>query len=156
MARITRKELKKDELAQEVSRTYEFLHTNRERLILGIAVVGVVLLAAGGGYLLWEKRSASANEELARAQRTYHASVEAAPSGNPNTPTEKSFPTAKEKDSTALKEFLAVAQKHSWLKPGKIARYYAGLCQADLGNFKEAEKELNADIQSGEIGRAHV
>jgi predicted negative regulator of RcsB-dependent stress response len=157
LARITRKELKHDELAQEVSRTYDFLQTNRDRLILWIAVAGIVLLGAGGGYLLWEKRTAGANEALARAQRTYHAPVEppsisSSPSGAKTITLDfskpASFPTEKEKSTAALKEFLAVAQKYSWLKLGKIARYYAGLCQADLGNFGEAEKELNAAIQS--------
>jgi tetratricopeptide (TPR) repeat protein len=146
VARITRKELKKDEIVLEVSKTVELFQAHRERLMIVGIVAGVVLLTALGGYLIYDKRMSNANEALGKAMLTYHAPVKP-PSPTPEEA--KSFVTEKEKYTTAVREFLPVAQKYSWLKPGLIARYYAGLCQANLDNFTEAEKELNAVIRTG-------
>ncbi len=145
MARISRKELKKDEFAQEVSKTYEFVQTHKDRLALAAMLVAIGLLAGLGGYLLVERRIANANDALGRALRTYHATVL---EGTITTPEgEKSFGTAKEKYAEALKEFRAIADHYSRLKPGQIARYYAGLCLANLGNLAEAEKEWGVVMQ---------
>jgi len=139
VARISRKELKTDEFAQEVSKTYEFVQTHRDQLALAAVLVAVGLLAGLGGYLLVERRIANANDALGRALRTYHAPVL---EGSVVSPEEqKSFTTAKEKYTEALKEFRAIADQYSRLKPGRIARYYAGLCLANLGNLADAEKE---------------
>ena len=148
MARISRKELKKDEFAQEVSKTYEFVQAHRDKLTVAALAVAVGLLAGVGGYFLVEKRKANANDALSKAMRTYLAPVRGTAAALPEE--EKSFATEKEKYTQAVKEFLAIAQRYSRLKPGQIARYYAGLCQANLNNFAEAEKEWNAVIQRGD------
>ncbi len=146
MARISRKELKKDEFAEEISKTYQFVQAQRDRLVAAAAVVGIGLVAGLGGYLLLEKRKALANDDLSRALRTYHAPVRT--EGTPGE--EKRFATEKERSTEALKEFRAIAGKYSWLEIGKIAHYYAGLCQAQLGNPAEAEKEWEVAARRGD------
>ncbi len=154
MARITRKELKKDEFAEEISKTYQFLQAQRERLTVAAAVLGIALLAGGGGYLLREKREAVGNEDLGRALRTYHAPVRSENASEQER--EKTFATDKERYTEALKEFRAIAGKYSWLDIGKIAHYYAGLCQDQLGNPAEAEKEFGVAVRRGDTDLAAV
>ena len=36
------------------------------------------------------------------------------------------------------------------LRPGKLARYYAGLCEVDLGNLPEADQQLTAAVAGGD------
>lgn len=145
MAKISRKELKQDEITLEVTKGVEFVQSHREPMILAGVVAGIVLLIGVAGYLIYDKRVSNANEALGTAMLTFHAPVHA-PSPVPDQ--SKYFITDKEKYLAALKEFLPVAQKYSWLKPGRIARYYVGLCQANLDNLPEAEKELNASLRS--------
>lgn len=145
MARISRKELKKDEFAEEVSKTAEFIQAHKDKLMVAAVVAGAALVAVLAGYLVVQKRTVNANEALARALRAYHAPVR--PPGATPAEGDKSFASERERNTQAFKEFLVIAQKYSWLKPGRIARYYAGICQANLDNLVEAEKEWNAVIQ---------
>ncbi len=131
MARISRKELKKDEFVQEVSHTVEYVQQHSQPIVLWAAVVGGLLVVILGGYLLWSKRTTDASDSFSRALRTYHSN-------------EKVFPSDKEKYTTALQEFRAITGKYSMLKQSDVARYYIGLCQLQLGNAAEGQKELSA------------
>lgn len=144
MARISRKELKKDEFVQEVTHTVEYVQMHRQPIVLWSAVVGAFLVVVLGGYLLWNKRNSDASDSLARAQRTFHATV--LPPGTPPPPgsNEKVYTSDKEKYTTALNEFQAIAGKYSMLKQADVARYYVGLCHMQLGNAAEGQKELTA------------
>jgi len=146
LARISRKELRKDQFAEEISKTYEFVQAQRQRLMLGSLIAGVVLLVGVGGYLLWQKREALANDDLSRALRTYHAPVHSETTAEG----EQTFATEKDRSAESLKQFQAVAKKYSWLKIGRIAHYFAGLCQAQLGNSPEAEKEWEIAARRGD------
>jgi hypothetical protein len=154
VARISRKELKKDEFVQEVSQTVAYVQEHRSQATVAFAVLGVVVVLVVGGYFLWDKRSSDASDSLSRAQRTYHAGV--VPTGTPTPPgsNEKTFPSDKEKNTAALKEFQAIADKYSLLRQGSVARYYTAMCQIALGNSAEGEKELAAlaDGRDGEVG----
>lgn len=144
MARISRKELKKDEFVQEVSHTVEYVAAHRQPIVLWSAVAGALLVVILGGYLLWNKRNSDASDSVARAQRTFHSPV--APPGTPppqNT-NEKIYTSDKEKYTTALNEFQAIAGKYSMLKHADVAHYYIALCQLQLGNVAEGQKELTA------------
>ena len=145
MARISRKELKKDQFVTEVSRTYQFLQQHRTSLLrLMIAVVLAIVLGVGG-YLFVQNRKARANEELAHASRVFYA-----PTTAENQPTEPDmkFSDEEARYRQAEKEFAAIAQKYSWLaKLGfgaqlRLARYYLGLSKQHLGQTKEAILEL--------------
>jgi len=148
VARISRKELKKDEFVQEVSHTVEYVAAHRQPIVVWSAVVGGLLVVVLGGYLLWNKRNTDASDSLSRALRTFHGTV--LPAGSPPPPgsNEKFYATDKEKYTTALQEFQAVAGKYSMMRPGEYARYYVGLCQLQLGNMAEAQKELTALAES--------
>jgi len=148
MARISRKELKTDEFAAEVSKTVEFVQTNRQRLIAAGVVVAVLVIVGGGGYTWYTKRAEGASEALGNAMRTYHAPVR--PVSLSDAPGELVFGTDNQRATQALTEFQAVADKYSWMRVGKTAQYYAGLCQTTLGNLPEAEKQLNAVASSSD------
>lgn len=141
MPRISRKELKKDEFATEVGKTYEFVQQRREALIrYGIAAAVAVAIALGAFYFIQHRRE-QANDALSHAVRVYYAPVPApADSAEPG----MNFPNNKAKYAQAETEFAAVAGKYSWFRAGRVARYYRALAEAQLGKPDDALRELNA------------
>ena len=148
MARISRKELKQDEVVLEVGKTVEFVQAHRDRLIVAGIVAAVLVIGGWGGYTLYNTRAESANEGLGKALETYHAPVR--PVSLSDSPNEVTFTTEKLRADAALRQFEPVAEKYSMMRAGKLARYYVGLCNVDLGNLPEAEKQLNAALSSSD------
>jgi hypothetical protein len=131
LPRISRKELKKDEFATEVSKTYEFLQRQRKTLThMGIVAAAVALVVASG-YFLAQRRSAGANDQLAEALKVYYPL-----SGD------ITYADDKARYSEAQRRFGAVADKYSWLKPGLVARYYEGLSARNAGRPDDAVRLL--------------
>lgn len=158
MARISRKELKKDEFVQEVTHTVEYVQMHRQPIVVWSAVAGGLLLVVLGSYLLWNKRNTDASDSLSRALRTFHGTVLPAGAPPPQGSPEKFYASDKEKFTTALQEFQAIAGKYSMQKQAAVARYYIGLCQLQLGNTAEGQRELTAlaegkDEQVGSVAR---
>ena len=148
MSRISRKEMKTDELALEVSKTVEFVQSHRQNLILWGIIAAVLLAAGGGGYLFYSKRIDTANEMLGNAIRTFHSPIR--PISLNDQGDEPTFPTIQARDEQALRDFQTVAADYSMLRPGKVARYYVGLTQLDQSHLAEADKELTAAMSSGD------
>ena len=146
MARISRKELKTDEFATEVSKTYEFLQRHREALTRTGVVAGAILVVAAGFYFFLQHRRGQAEDELGHAIRVYYAPL-AAESGPEQ---DLKFADEKARYQQAEKEFAAIADKYSWLRPGLIARYYLGLAKARLGKSQEAIRTLEAVAAKGD------
>ena len=108
----------------------------------------MLLLAAGwGGSLYLRSRQAEAAEALGKALAAYHGIVSPTPPPGLNA---RSFKTEKEKYEEAQKQFTAVAARFPRFSQGRWARYYAALCQRDLGNLSEAEKELSPIAQASD------
>ncbi len=141
MARISRKELKKDEFVSEVSKTYEYLQEQRDRLLRAGVAIGVVVVIAIGSYLLVQRRRSRANEELSHAMRVFYAPVGAE---SQITEPDMKFADEKARYTQAEKEFSAVADKYSWQNPGRLARYYLGITKHHLGKTEEAIRDLSA------------
>lgn len=138
MAHITRKELKKDEFASEVAKTYEFVQQQRARLLrIGIAA-GVVILTALGAYFFIQSRQSRSSEELAHAIRVFHTPLV----GEGPVDEDMKFTDPKQRYEQAEKEFAAVADRYSWLRNGRLARYYLGLSRKHLGKGAEAMRDL--------------
>ncbi|MBI3895823.1 MAG: tetratricopeptide repeat protein [Acidobacteria bacterium] len=140
MARLTRKELKTDTLATRLASVTEIFLSNRKKLAVGGAVILLLLAGGWGGSLYLQSREAEASEAFGQALSTYHGLVSPTPPPNLNLP---SFATEKEKYEEAQKQFLTVAERFSRFSQGRWARYYAALCQRDLGNLSGAEQELS-------------
>lgn len=141
MARISRKELKKDELVTEVSKTYEYLQQQRARLLRVGVASALVLLVALGSYLFLQHRRSRANEELAHAIRVFYVPTTAETQiAEPD----MKFADEKARYTQAEKEFAAVAGKYSWFSAGRLARYYLGITKHHLGKTEEAVRELRA------------
>jgi tetratricopeptide (TPR) repeat protein len=134
--RLTRRELKQDELRTTFEHFEEYVKQHFQEIltttILFIAVAGV----AGGlkYYIDWQE--AEANAELAAALRTFRAYVGTPAPSTLGADTE-TFPTAKQKYEKALTEFNDIVRKHRFYPRPKavaIALYHVGICQALLGN----------------------
>ncbi len=145
MAGISRKELKRDEFASEVSKTYEFVQQQRDRLIRVGIVVAVVAVAAIGLYLFAQFRQRRASEELAHAIRVFYAPVNMVAS-EPG----MEFKDDRTKYAQAEKEFSTIASKYSWQSTGKMARYFLGVTHRQLGKTDEAVRELRQVADSGD------
>ena len=146
MARLTRQELRKDELAIRFAAAREFFLAHQRKIaILG----GAVLLLSGviAGSLLYVRHlQTQAGEAFARALVTFHAPV------TPNPPADSRvqyFKTDEEKYTDASKQFSEVSQQFSRFFQGDLARYYGALCQRNLGKLPEAEKDLESIAQGG-------
>ena len=142
MARITRKELKRDKFAQEIGLTVTFFEEHKEEIArYGMIAAVVGLLVAG--YVFYQRHEHGLREQaLTKAIQVQEAPVGASASGGP------SFPTQEAKDQEALKAFTALRSTGG--EEGAIAQYYLGAIQADQGKLAEAEKSFQEVAQKGD------
>ena len=147
MARLTRRELKTDTLATRLTGVTEFFLSNRKNFAVGGGVILLLLAAGWGSSLYLRSQQAQAAEAFGQALSAYHGLVSSTPPPNPNLPY---FKTEKEKYEEAQKQFAALAARFPRFSQGRWARYYAALCQRDLGNLSEAEKELSPIAQEND------
>ena len=145
MARFTRQELKQDELLTTVE---DFQNLAKKHYKEIIAVIAAVILVAGGiyGFRFWSERQESeCNALLGTALKTFHASVGSASpdlAGVGQDQSNPTFLTAQAKYQKALEQFDNVVQRFPRQKTATIARYHAGLCQAELGYTAAALRTL--------------
>ena len=140
LARLTRQQLKRDEFAVWVESVQEFFLQHQEVLIKGSVAVVIAAALGIGGFLYVSGRQDSASNAFTAALTAFHAPVGSAAQPTPQGP---QFNTSAEKFQAAMKQFYEVGSRYSWTAQGRFARYYAALCQQELGNAPEAEKELN-------------
>jgi tetratricopeptide (TPR) repeat protein len=145
LARLTRQELKQDELLTSVEE-FENLAKKHYREI--IAIFGALILVGGAvyGFRFWSERQESeCNSLLGTALKTFHASVgSASPDlfGGGQDQANPTFPTVQAKYKKALEQFDNVVRRFPRQKGAAIARYHAGLCQAELGDTTAAIRIL--------------
>lgn len=76
MSRLTRKEMKRDEVAEALGRTVEYSRTHA-RLLIGALVAVVVLVLAVALFFGWRDRAiAATNADLAEAMEVFEARVD--------------------------------------------------------------------------------
>lgn len=141
MDRITRKSLKDDRFAAEVTHSVEFLSAHRRQSLLyggiGVAVLALVL----GIYFYRQHRQTASHDALAKGLETYRALVTEEDRAGRVT-----FKTEQAKQDQALKDFQAVVSGFSGTTEAKIASYYVGLVYRDLGKLPEAQKQFEQVI----------
>lgn len=146
MARLTRHELKKDELGTRLSAGMDVFVKHQKKItrvgLIAAASIGLGLVI----YLYVRSQQAQAAESFTKALESYHAPVVQTP---PQGFTGVSFKTPEEKYQKALEQFTETAGQFSRYAAGRWARYYAALCQRELGKLAEAEKELQSLARQG-------
>jgi tetratricopeptide (TPR) repeat protein len=143
VARLTRKELKKDPLLSVYYDDFiEFAqkHYRTIGIAIVIAIAAAVVAYSWTGYR--KRQQLAANALLGTAMTTFHAYVGSA-SADALGPGTKSFETAAQKYQTALKQFSEVVEKYPGQKAAEIALYHVGVCQSQLGNSSVAIKTLD-------------
>lgn len=152
MDRISRKDLKTDKFAEEVTHTVEYLSEHKKALLRwGGAAVAIVVIAVA----VWAWRNyakAQRQEELVQALRIQAANI-GPPTGNPFL---LSYPTAAEKEAAAKKAFSDIIAKHPGTEEAYVARFYLGVIAADAGRIQEAQKAFEDVMANAKAPMASV
>ena len=116
--------------------------------------VSVAALAAAFVILaiwLWAgNRSTKAQALFNQAMEVYDSPLQQP--GEPAMPDMKYYPSAAARAKVANPLFGQIADKYSWFKSGKNARYFAGLTAEDMGNNAAAEADLKQAASGSDQG----
>lgn len=145
MDRITRKSLKTDRFAAEVTHSVEYIAEHRRRVMLYGGIAVAVLAVALGIFFYRQHRRTAAHDALYKALETYRALVTEEERAGRVT-----FRTAEGKNTKALQQFQEITRNFPGARESKIARYYVGLVYHDMGRTAEAQKQLEQLIGEGQ------
>jgi predicted negative regulator of RcsB-dependent stress response len=142
--RLTRKELKTDEVAEKVFGVFEWgSHHHATVYRVGAAVLALVVL--GFGYDFYSNHEATARQEaLAQALR-----VDEATTGANIQAAAMHFDTDDERNQHAAAAFADVANKYSGTQEGSIAEIYLAGGLAEKGDLAQAEKHFKNVVDHG-------
>lgn len=141
MQGYTRRQLKQDKF---VETTQEAVHWASGHQGSVIWAIGLVLMVAAGyfGATAWiDHRNEQANAGLTVAMRTMSEPLRPAdaPAGQST-----GYGTAADRAKAAGKQFQELADKYSYTKAGKVARYMQGVMAVEAGDTGAAEGQLKA------------
>lgn len=135
MDRRTRKNLKTDKFAEEVSNSFEFLSEHKqETLRYGVPGLVVILILIGVYYFYLPHRVEVREKALADAMRIDDATV-----GAQTLATNLHFNTTEEKEKAHTKAFTDLASTYRGTQEGAIAGLFLGSDAIDKGDMAAAE-----------------
>jgi predicted negative regulator of RcsB-dependent stress response len=148
VARISRKDLKKDELRESFTHGAEAVasHQGLTAIILGVVIV--VGVAVFGWRYYAQHQTAAASTAMGDALRIFDARIRTAV--EPTQPGETTYIDEKNKYEDAAKKFSTIAAEYSRTRPGRQAIYFDALCQIHLGRDAAAETELTGLSNGGD------
>jgi tetratricopeptide (TPR) repeat protein len=137
--RLTRKDIKHDELKAVVGRSVEYAESHVRTIVY--AVGGVLLLGAlaVGIYFYLGHRRQQANQALAEATKVYQAPV-VTTGAKPDDPTAPSFATEAARRARAKQLFEKVRHGYRLADAADVAGLYLAQIAADEGRLGEARK----------------
>jgi hypothetical protein len=141
--RHTRKELKTDRFAQEVTHTFEVLSEHKTDVKKYGAIAVAVIVVAGGIYFYMSHQATTRADVLAHALELDVATV-----GTENQPGSLHFATKEEKDKARTKAFSEIVAKYHSDQEGSIAAMYLASDSADKGDLPAAEKQYKDVMDS--------
>ncbi len=147
MRGYTRHQLKQDRFAEATKETVSWAVEHRNKIVTTGVIAGVAILVILGGWYWITYRDQQAGTALGTALRTYQAPLR--PANMPADPNVQSFTSAAERAKAANAEFRNLADNYGSTNSGKIARYFLGLTDRDLGDMQGAERELKQVSGSG-------
>jgi predicted negative regulator of RcsB-dependent stress response len=148
----TRHQLKENAFAETTADTISWAVEHRSKLVAAAVIVAIAAAAALGIWAYVDYRNRQASDELAGALQKYNAPVR--PAGEPPSPEILSYASSAERAKAANADFTRIADKYSFTRNGRIARYFSGITQHDMGDNAAAEKQLQdvAGSRDKEVG----
>ena len=140
MRSATRHQLKQNSFAETTVETISWAKDHDKQLTAAAIVLAVVVALALGAYAFVNYRNQQASQELSAALQKYNAPIR--PAGEPASPLQLSYGTGAERAKAANAEFARIADKYSFTRNGRIARYFEGITLHDMGDDSGAEKQL--------------
>ena len=114
-------------ISEVLSRTEVFLEKNKKTIIYAVSAVAIVIIAFFGlRHFYFQPREVRAAEDMFVAENLFD-------NGN--------YELALKGDDNAL-GFLDIIDDYSCTKSGNLARYYAGICELQMGQYEDALKHL--------------
>ena len=148
----TRHALKQDALAKAAASSAGWVSEHKSGLVRWAIIVGVVVVLGVGALIFWMIQRTAADVALGEAMDTYGA-----PLVQPGEqPMNGVYATAAERTKKAHDEFVAVADKYSYLPEGKKAKYFVAITDADLGQTAAAETGLKSIADTMDLDLANL
>lgn len=156
----TRHQLKEDRFSKATllaaEKTVHWTQEHQGKLTAAaIAIVVIAAIALGGWYYI-SSQDEKASFDFAAAVRTFQEPVR--PAGTPEQAGFPSFDSSQARATAARKQFQAVADNYPSTRTGKMARYFVGLTDAELGDNATAEQNLqkaagSSDAELASLGK---
>jgi len=144
----TRHALKQDRLVEATRTSVDWFQEHRSKVISASLAVVVVLAIVVAGLVIYNQRSAAADQAFGEAMDTYNTPL--ADAAQPAMPGQKTFATAAARAAVANQQFVKLASQYGFFQAGKIGTYFAGLTAIDLGQTGQAETYLKKVADRGD------
>src|SRR5215467_1760645 len=133
---ISRKELKQDKIRESFAHGAEAVISHKTFTTTVLAVIVAVVIIGGGWRVYMERRNVNASAAFEEGMKIYNARIRGA--SEPAETGEITYLDDKTKLLAASVKFMDVADRYPPTNPGKLGRYYAGLCLEGLGQHNRA------------------
>lgn len=142
MARLRRKDLKRDRFVEEVTHQVEYV-TGHRRQFIGGGLALVLALAGGTGYWTYARQERIVSQAaLQEAIELFHGVVAAE-----SRPGVKTFATELERIDQVTRALDAVALDHAGTEAAAGAAYYSGLLDREQGHQAEAQSHFEQAVR---------
>jgi tetratricopeptide (TPR) repeat protein len=136
----TRHALKQDKFVSATTSGLEWIGANRGNVVAWSVGIVLALAIVVTSIIVIEKREDAANQLLGQAMDIYET-----PLTQPNQPVEpgmKTYATSADRAKAAYPLFRQTADQYGWLTAGRMAQYFAGVTELDLGQQSGAQADL--------------
>lgn len=145
--RISRRELKKDEVRETLAHGAEAVLGHRQLTTYVLIVAIIVGLGIFGWKTYAERQTVKASAGFDEAMKIFEARIRTP--GETPTPGEVAYVDEKAKFTDAAQKFGDVAMKYPRTRFGQLASYYAALSLERLGRDNDAMKWLQGAVDGG-------
>jgi hypothetical protein len=149
--RLTRKDIKRDEFAEWLGRSADYVGGHRRTLMMAGGIVLAVIVLAVGAFFWLAGRNDGANELLAEALEVYRAPIDAA-APKPDDPEEPSFADEAARRARA-RELFERLQGYRFADAADVADVYLGSIALAEGDAERAH-ELWTGFVDGHSGHS--
>jgi hypothetical protein len=137
---ISRKELKQDKIKETIEHGAEAVLSHGQFTLIVVILILALALGYGGWRFYIDRQTVEASTAFDTSMKAYQGRI--APAPDPLDPTAPFYPDDTARLQDAFQKFTKVADKYPRTNPGKLARYYAGLCLENLERQNQALEEF--------------